>query len=149
IGASVTRLRAAGSPVRGINGESSGVIPFVHLYDALIKAVNQGGRRRGTLAVHLEPWHLEIEAFLDLKRNAGEPYLRAHSVNTALWIPDEFMRRVEEGEPWYLFDPACVPELPDCTGRRFREAYAERIRQAEAGQLPARSWKKVVARGLF
>ncbi|QIA27785.1 ribonucleoside-diphosphate reductase subunit alpha [Thermaerobacter sp. PB12/4term] len=149
IGASVTRLRAAGSPVRGINGESSGVIPFVHFYDALIKAVNQGGRRRGTLAVYLEPWHLEIEAFLDLKRNAGDPYLRAHSVNTALWIPDEFLRRVEAGEPWYLFDPAYVPELPERFGAAFRDAYAARVRQAEAGELPARAWKRVEARGLF
>ncbi|HEY8488359.1 MAG TPA: ribonucleoside-diphosphate reductase subunit alpha, partial [Thermaerobacter sp.] len=149
IGASVTRLRAAGSPVRGINGESSGVIPFIHFYDALIKAVNQGGRRRGTLAVYLEPWHLEIEAFLDLKRNSGDPYLRAHSVNTALWIPDEFLRRVEAGEPWYLFDPAYVPELPEKVGRAFAAAYAERIRQAEAGALPARAWKRVDARQLF
>lgn len=149
IGASVTRLRAAGSPVRGINGESSGVIPFIHFYDALIKAVNQGGRRRGTLAVYLEPWHLEIEAFLDLKRNSGDPYLRAHSVNTALWIPDEFLRRVETGEPWYLFDPAYVPELPEKVGRAFAAAYAERIRQAEAGALPGRAWKRVDARQLF
>jgi ribonucleoside-diphosphate reductase alpha chain len=149
IGASVTALRAAGAPVRGVNGVSSGIVPFVHLYDALVKAVSQGGRRRGTLAVYLEPWHLEIEAFLDLKRNAGDPYLRAHHLNTALWVPDEFFRRVETDAAWTLFDPAAVPELPELWGRAFSEAYAARECQARAGRLPARAFRVVSARALY
>lgn len=149
IGASITKLRSAGSPVRGINGQSSGIVPFAHMYDALIKAVSQGGRRRGTLALYLEPWHLEIEAFLDLKRNAGDPYLRTPSLDTALWVPDEFLRRVEADEAWYLFDPRYVPELPELFGQSFGEAYEARIRQARAGQLPARAFREVSARGLF
>ncbi|MDR7415226.1 MAG: ribonucleoside-diphosphate reductase subunit alpha [Armatimonadota bacterium] len=149
IGTSITKLRAVGSPVRGINGTSSGIIPFVHLFDALIKAVSQGGRRRGTLAVYLEPWHLEIRAFLDLKRNAGDPYLRAPSLNTALWIPDEFLERVERDEPWYLFDPLYTPELAELWGEAFREAYRRRIEDARGGRLPARAFRVESARGLF
>lgn len=90
IGTAVTKIRAVGAPVRGVNGRSGGLIPFLHMYDALIKSISQGGRRRGTMCVYLEPWHLEIEAFLDLKRNSGDPYLRTPSLNTALFIPDEF-----------------------------------------------------------
>ncbi|MFA0774488.1 MAG: hypothetical protein KEFWMYNX_002528, partial [Candidatus Fervidibacter sp.] len=90
IGTAVTKIRAVGSPVKGINGKSGGLIPFLHMYDALIKSISQGGRRRGTMCVYLEPWHLEVEAFLDLRRNSGDPYLRTPSLNTALFIPDEF-----------------------------------------------------------
>jgi ribonucleoside-diphosphate reductase alpha chain len=149
IGAAITKLRAVGSPVRGINGQSSGIIPFAHLYDALIKAISQGGRRRGTLALYLEPWHLEIEAFLDLKRNAGDPYQRTPSLNTALWVPDEFLRRVEADEDWYLFDPAYVPELPETFGEAFRLAYERYIHQARTGALPARAFRVVRARDLL
>ncbi len=149
IGAAVTKLRAAGSPVRGINGTSSGIVPFVHMFDALIKAVSQGGRRRGTLAVYLEPWHLEIRAFLDLKKNAGDPYLRAHSLNTALWLPDEFLERVERDEPWYLFDPQYTPELPELWGQEFHKAYRARILDAQSGRIPSSAWRVVGARDLF
>ncbi|HEY8426104.1 MAG TPA: ribonucleoside-diphosphate reductase subunit alpha [Limnochordales bacterium] len=149
IGAAITKLRSAGSPVRGINGQSSGIVPFAHMYDALIKAISQGGRRRGTLALYLEPWHLEIEPFLDLKRNAGDPYLRTPSLNTALWVPDEFLRRVEADEAWYLFDPYYVPELPETFGQAFRAAYERYIRQAREGALPTRAFRVVRARELF
>jgi len=149
IGTSITKLRAVGSPVRGINGTSSGIIPFVHLFDALIKAINQGGRRRGTLAVYLEPWHLEIRAFLDLKRNAGDPYLRAPSLNTALWIPDEFLERVERDEAWYLFDPLYTPELTELWGEAFREAYRRRIEDAQSGRIPPQAYRVERARALF
>lgn len=149
LGASVTKLRAAGAPVRGINGTSSGIIPFIHLFDSLIRAVSQGGRRRGTLAVYLEPWHLEIRAFLDLKRNAGDPYLRAHSLNTALWVPDEFLLRVERDDEWYLFDPAYTPELPDLWGEAFSRAYRCRIEEARAGRIPPRAFRVESARSLF
>lgn len=149
IGTSITRLRSAGSPIAGINGISSGIVPFAHLYDALIKGISQGGRRRGTMALYLEPWHLEIEAFLDLKKNSGDPYLRTHSLNTALWIPDEFLRRVEEDEDWYLFDPQVAPDLPDVSGAAFHERYAGYIRQAERGEIPERAFRVTRARGLF
>ncbi len=149
IGASVTKLRASGAPVRGINGTSSGIVPFVHMFDALIKAISQGGRRRGTLAVYLEPWHLEIRAFLDLKRNSGDPYLRAPSLNTALWIPDEFFYRVERDEPWYLFDPLYTPELAELWGEQFSLAYRRRIADAQAGRIPPRAFRVEGARALF
>lgn len=149
IGAAVTRIRAVGSPVRGINGVSGGLIPFLHLYDALIASVSQGGRRRGTMCVYLEPWHLEVEAFLDLRRNAGDPYRRTPSLNTALWIPDEFLRRVEADERWYLFDPAIAPELVDLVGEAFRTRYRQLCTQAEAGYLPRRAWRVVAARELW
>ncbi len=149
IGAAVTRIRAVGSPVRGINGTSGGLIPFLHLYDALLASVSQGGRRRGTMCVYLEPWHLEVEAFLDLRRNAGDPYRRTPSLNTALWIPDEFLRRVEADEPWYLFDPALAPELVDLVGPAFSERYRMLAQQAEAGLLPRRAWRRLPARELW
>ncbi|GBD20410.1 Vitamin B12-dependent ribonucleoside-diphosphate reductase [bacterium HR28] len=149
IGAAVTRIRAVGAPVRGINGTSGGLIPFLHLYDALIASISQGGRRRGTMCVYLEPWHLEMEAFLDLRRNAGDPYRRTHQLNTALWIPDEFLRRVEADEPWYLFDPAVAPELPDLFGTAFAIRYRELCRQAEGGLLPRRAWRVLPARELW
>ena len=149
IGAAVTRIRAVGAPVRGINGTSGGLIPFLHLYDALIASISQGGRRRGTMCVYLEPWHLEMEAFLDLRRNAGDPYRRTHQLNTALWIPDEFLRRVEADEPWYLFDPAVAPELPDLFGTAFAARYRELCRQAESGLLPRRAWRVLPARELW
>ncbi|MCS7250836.1 MAG: ribonucleoside-diphosphate reductase subunit alpha [Thermoflexus sp.] len=149
IGASVTRLRAAGAPVRGINGRSGGLIPFLHFYDALIHSINQGGRRRGTMAAYLEPWHLEVEAFLDLRRNAGDPYQRTPSLDTALWIPDVFMERVLADGDWYLFDPLVAGDLVDCYGENFRRRYEDYIEQAERGQLPRRAWRKVRARELY
>jgi len=149
IGASVTRLRAAGAPVRGINGRSGGLIPFLHLYDALIHAINQGGRRRGTMAAYLEPWHLEIEAFLDLRRNAGDPYQRTPSLDTALWIPDAFMERVMDDADWYLFDPMYAGDLVDLYGEAFRQRYEAYIAEAEGGRLPRRAWRKVRARELY
>ncbi|HXF68506.1 MAG TPA: ribonucleoside-diphosphate reductase subunit alpha [Thermoflexus sp.] len=149
IGASVTRLRAVGAPVRGINGRSGGLVPFMHLYDALIHAINQGGRRRGTMAVYLEPWHLEIEAFLDLRRNTGDPYQRTPSLDTALWIPDVFMERVISDADWYLFDPMYTGDLVDLYGEAFRQRYEAYIEQAERGQIPRRAWRKVRARELY
>jgi len=149
IGAAVSRIRAVGAPVRGINGTSGGLIPFLHLYDALIASISQGGRRRGTMCVYLEPWHLEVEAFLDLRRNAGDPYRRTHQLNTALWMPDEFFRRVEADEYWYLFDPAVAPELPDLYGQEFARRYRDLCAQAEAGLLPRRAWRRLPARELW
>jgi ribonucleoside-diphosphate reductase alpha chain len=149
IGTSVTKIRALGAPVRGINGRSGGLLPFLRLYDGLISAISQGGRRRGTMCVYLEPWHLELDAFLDLKRNVGDPYLRTPSLNTALWVPDEFMVRVLQDGDWYLFDPLYVQGLTEAYGRRFSELYATYYAKAEAGELPSRAWRKVKARELY
>lgn len=149
IGTSVTKIRAVGAPVKGINGKSGGLIPFLHFYDALIKSISQGGRRRGTMCVYLEPWHLEVDAFLDLKRNSGDPYLRTPSLNTALFLPDEFLRRVLADGEWYLFDPFYVQDLTECYGTEFSRRYNAYIRKAEGGELPKRAWRKVKAKDLF
>ena len=149
IGTAVSKIRAVGSPVKGINGTSGGLIPFLHLYDALLASVSQGGRRRGTMCVYLEPWHLEVEAFLDLRRNAGDPYRRTPSLNTALWIPDEFFRRVEADADWYLFDPAVAPELPELFGEAFSARYRTLCQQAANGELPRRAWRRLPARELW
>lgn len=147
VGISVSKLRAMGSPVKGVNGRSSGVIPFINMYDALFKAIDQGGRRRGTLAVYIEPWHLEIEPFLDLKRNSGDHYRRAHAIDTVLWIPDEFMRRVELDQDWTLFDPALVPELTELYADDFVAAY--QAYEAISSTFPSHSYRVVRARELF
>ncbi|MBB6099856.1 ribonucleoside-diphosphate reductase alpha chain [Deinobacterium chartae] len=149
VGASVTKLRAMGSPVRGVNGRSSGIIPFVHMLDAQFKAIDQGGRRRGTLAVYLEPWHLEVEEFLELRRNSGDPYRRAHSIDPVLWVPDLFMRRVEADLEWTLFDPALAPELTELYGSAFDARYSELEAQAQAGKLRAGGYRTLRARELF
>lgn len=146
VGTSVAKLRAMGSPVRGVSGRSSGLIPFINMYDALFKAIDQGGRRRGTLAVYLEPWHLELSEFLDLRRNSGDHYRRAHSIDTVLWISDEFMRRVEADEAWTLFDPAVAEDLTELYGDVFAERYGELERRAQEGALPERSFRVVRAR---
>ncbi len=139
IGISWSRVRGRGALIRGTNGLSNGIVPFLRTLDASVAAVNQGGRRKGAACVYLEPWHPDIEEFLALKDNTGEDARRTHNLNLANWVPDEFMRRVEADETWSLIDPAEVPELPDLWGERFDEAY----RAAEAQgrfvrQVPAR-----------
>src|SRR5207245_3781772 len=105
IGTSLTKLRATGSVIRSSNGRSSGPIPFVKMMDAVIAGVDQGGRRRGTLAVYMEPWHYDVERFCDLKQRSGDDSQRAHTLNTVLFLNDEFLRRVEADEAWVLLDP--------------------------------------------
>jgi ribonucleoside-diphosphate reductase alpha chain len=139
IGISFSRVRGRGALIRGTNGLSNGIVPFLRTLDASVAAVNQGGRRKGAACVYLEPWHPDIEEFLALRDNTGEDARRTHNLNLANWIPDEFMRRVEADEPWSLIDPAQVPELVDLWGDEFDAAY----RAAEAAglatkQLPAR-----------
>jgi ribonucleoside-diphosphate reductase alpha chain len=139
IGISWSRVRGRGALIRGTNGLSNGIVPFLRTLDASVAAVNQGGRRKGAACVYLEPWHPDIEAFLALRDNTGEDARRTHNLNLANWIPDEFMRRVEADEVWSLMDPAQVPELPDLWGNAFYDAY----RAAETDgryvrQLPAR-----------
>jgi ribonucleoside-diphosphate reductase alpha chain len=139
IGIAWSRVRSRGSLIRGTNGLSNGIVPFLRTLDSSVAAVNQGGRRKGAACVYLEPWHPDVEEFLELRDNTGEDARRAHNLNLANWVPDEFMRRVEADGVWSLFDPAEVPELPDLWGEEFDAAY----RAAEAAgryvrQVPAR-----------
>ncbi|MEV2244159.1 ribonucleoside-diphosphate reductase subunit alpha [Streptomyces sp. NPDC049970] len=135
IGLSYSRIRARGSLIRGTNGHSNGIVPFLKTLDASVAAVNQGGRRKGAAAVYLETWHADIEEFLELRDNTGEDQRRTHNLNLAHWIPDEFMRRVDADTEWSLFSPAEVPELVDLWGDEFDAAY----RAAEARGLARRT----------
>ncbi|MFI6942267.1 ribonucleoside-diphosphate reductase subunit alpha [Streptomyces sp. NPDC050418] len=142
IGLAYSRIRARGSLIRGTNGHSNGIVPFLKTLDASVAAVNQGGRRKGAAAVYLETWHADIEEFLELRDNTGEDARRTHNLNLAHWIPDEFMRRVEAGGDWSLFSPADVPELVDLWGDEFDAAY----RRAEAD---GKASKTIPARDLY
>ncbi|MFF8535247.1 ribonucleoside-diphosphate reductase subunit alpha [Streptomyces sp. SAS_267] len=142
IGLSYSRIRSRGSLIRGTNGHSNGIVPFLKTLDASVAAVNQGGRRKGAAAVYLETWHSDIEEFLELRDNTGEDARRTHNLNLAHWIPDEFMRRVNEDGVWSLFSPADVPELVDLWGDAFDAAY----RKAEEAGLAK---KTIPARDLY
>jgi len=142
IGIAWSRVRSRGALIRGTNGASNGIVPFLRTLDASVAAVNQGGRRKGAACVYLEPWHPDIEEFLELRDNTGEDARRTHNLNLANWIPDEFMRRVEADELWSLIDPDVVPELPDLWGEEFDAAY----RAAEAA---GRYVRQVKARDLY
>ncbi|WP_049565184.1 ribonucleoside-diphosphate reductase subunit alpha [Nonomuraea sp. SBT364] len=140
IGISWTRVRSRGSLIRGTNGHSNGIVPWLRTLDSSVAAVNQGGRRKGAACVYLETWHADIEEFLELRDNTGEDARRTHNLNLANWVPDEFMRRVEADEVWSLFDPKEVPDLTDLYGTEFDRAY----RAYEAAgrfvrQIPART----------
>ncbi|BFO15181.1 hypothetical protein SHKM778_15690 [Streptomyces sp. KM77-8] len=139
IGLSYSRIRSRGSLIRGTNGHSNGIVPFLKTLDASVAAVNQGGRRKGAAAVYLETWHSDIEEFLELRDNTGEDARRTHNLNLAHWVPDEFMRRVNADAPWSLFSPADVPELVDLWGGKFDAAYrAAEAKGLARKTLPAR-----------
>lgn len=142
IGLSYSRIRARGSLIRGTNGHSNGIVPFLRTLDASVAAVNQGGRRKGAACVYLETWHADLEEFLELRDNTGEEARRTHNLNIAHWIPDEFMRRVEADADWSLFSPVDAPALVDLWGDEFDAAY----RKAEA---EGRAVKQVPARQLY
>ncbi|MFF2995650.1 ribonucleoside-diphosphate reductase subunit alpha [Streptomyces sp. NPDC057950] len=142
IGLSYSRIRSRGSLIRGTNGHSNGIVPFLKTLDASVAAVNQGGRRKGAAAVYLETWHSDIEEFLELRDNTGEDARRTHNLNLAHWIPDEFMRRVDADAQWSLFSPSDVPGLVDLWGAEFDAAY----RAAEAKGLAK---KTIPARDLY
>ncbi|HEX7159886.1 MAG TPA: ribonucleoside-diphosphate reductase subunit alpha, partial [Trebonia sp.] len=142
IGVGWSRVRSRGALIRGTNGASNGIVPFLRTLDASVAAVNQGGRRKGAACVYLEPWHPDVEEFLELRDNTGEDARRTHNLNLANWVPDEFMRRVEADQVWSLFDPDQVPELTDLWGEAFDAAY----RKAEAEGRYAR---QVQARDLY
>ncbi|MCM2304146.1 MAG: ribonucleoside-diphosphate reductase subunit alpha [Elusimicrobia bacterium] len=153
IGVSYSRVRARGSLIRSTNGQSNGIIPWLKTLDSSVVAVNQGGKRKGACAVYLETWHADIEEFLELRDNTGDPARRAHNLHLAHWIPDLFMKRAEEDGVWSLFDPKTMPQLTDLYGKAFEEAYLEGeekklfVRQVKARELYARMMKALAETG--
>ena len=146
-----TRVRALGSHIKGTNGESQGVVPFLKVVNDTAVAVNQGGKRKGAVCTYLEAWHLDLEEFLELRKNTGDDRRRAHDMNTANWIPDLFMRRVMEKGSWTLFSPSSVPELHDLFGADFERAYVAYEEKAARGEIkPCRTvraadlWRKML-----
>jgi|694.fasta_scaffold82620_1 ribonucleoside-diphosphate reductase alpha chain len=148
-----TNIRATNSHIKGTNGQSQGVIPFLKVVSDTAVAVNQGGKRKGAVCSYLESWHLDVEEFLDLRKNTGDDRRRTHDMHTANWIPDLFMKRVVEGGPWTLFSPDEVPDLHDLFGQAFEQRYKFYEAEAEAGRiklfrtLEARDlWRKMLTR---
>ncbi len=146
-----TRVRALGSHIKGTNGESQGVVPFLKVVNDTAVAVNQGGKRKGAVCTYLETWHLDIEEFLELRKNTGDDRRRTHDMNTANWIPDLFMRRVMEKGEWTLFSPSDAPDLHDLFGTDFEKAYVAYEAKAKRGEIkPSRSvqatdlWRKML-----
>lgn len=137
IGLAATKLRAEGSPIRSNNTTSTGPVPFLHTIDSTLRAISRGGKKFGALCVYLENWHLDFNQFLDLKQNSGDPYRRLRTANTAVWISDEFMRRVGADEDWTLFDPAETPDLTELTGDAFAARYRAYETLADRGGLRA------------
>jgi len=146
-----TRVRALGSHIKGTNGESQGVVPFLKVVNDTAVAVNQGGKRKGAVCTYLETWHLDIEEFLELRKNTGDDRRRTHDMNTANWIPDLFMRRVMEKGEWTLFSPSDAPDLHDKFGTDFEKAYVAYEEKAKRGEIkPSRTvqasdlWRKML-----
>jgi ribonucleoside-diphosphate reductase alpha chain len=146
-----TRVRALGSHIKGTNGESQGVVPFLKVVNDTAVAVNQGGKRKGAVCTYLETWHLDIEEFLELRKNTGDDRRRTHDMNTANWIPDLFMRRVMEKGEWTLFSPSDAPDLHDLFGTAFEKAYVAYEEKAKRGEIkPSKSvqatdlWRKML-----
>jgi ribonucleoside-diphosphate reductase alpha chain len=142
LGVDWTPVRSSGSLIKGTNGLSNGIIPFLKVFDSSVHAVNQGGKRKGAAAIYLEPWHSDIETFLELRNNTGAEERRTHNLNLALWIPDLFMKRVEADGDWSLFSPSDVPDLQNSYGEKFEQLY-ERYEQS------GKTMKKVSARALY
>ncbi|HSH96882.1 MAG: ribonucleoside-diphosphate reductase subunit alpha [Methylophilaceae bacterium] len=147
-----TPVRALGSRIKGTNGKSQGVIPFLKVVNDTAVAVNQGGKRKGAVCAYLETWHLDIEEFLDLRKNTGDDRRRTHDMNTAHWIPDLFMQRVAENGEWTLFSPSDAPDLHDKFGKAFESAYVEYERQADRGEIAlfkrvsaTQMWRKMLS----
>lgn len=138
-----TPVRGMGSHIKGTNGKSQGVVPFLKVANDTLVAVNQGGRRRGSGCAYLETWHIDIEEFLELRKNTGDERRRTHDMNTANWIPDELMKRVYENKQWTLFSPNEVPELHELYGEAFKEAYEKYEKAAQQGKV--KIWKLVSA----
>src|SRR4051794_9698204 len=142
-----TPVRAMGSHIKGTNGKSQGVVPFLKVVSDTAVAVNQGGKRKGAVCAYLESWHLDIEEFLDLRKNTGDDRRRTHDMNTANWVPDLFMKRVMENGEWTLFSPSDTPDLHDKFGKAFEEAYTGYEAKAARGEM--RLFKKIQALDLW
>jgi ribonucleoside-diphosphate reductase alpha chain len=142
-----TRVRALGSYIKGTNGKSQGVVPFLKVVNDTAVAVNQGGKRKGAVCAYLESWHLDLEEFLELRKNTGDDRRRTHDMNTANWIPDLFMRRVVEGGQWTLFSPSTCPDLHDKFGKAFEDAYTAYEAKADRGEI--KLFKRVEAKDLW
>ena len=147
IGIGFTKLRAAGSPVKTTNTESTGPIPFMKMIDTALFAVSRKGKKAGAAAIYMENWHLNFPQFLDLRQNSGDPYLRTRYADTATFISDEFMKRVENNDDWYLFDPAETPELVELYGEEFSKKYQEYVQKAKDGKIER--FEKIGAREQF
>ena len=147
IGNDWTNVRATGAIIRGTNGVSQGVIPFLKVANDTAVAVNQGGKRKGAMCAYLETWHLDIEDFLELRKNTGDERRRTHDMNTANWIPDLFMQRVKTGGMWTLFSPNNVPDLHDLYGKAFENRYVQYEAMAERGEIKV--FKKIEALQLW
>jgi ribonucleoside-diphosphate reductase alpha chain len=142
-----TRVRALGSHIKGTNGKSQGVVPFLKVVNDTAVAVNQGGKRKGAVCAYLESWHLDIEEFLELRKNTGDDRRRTHDMNTANWIPDLFMKRVHEGGDWTLFSPSTCPDLHDKFGAEFETAYTAYEAKVARGEI--KLFKKIPAAQLW
>ncbi|NMM02391.1 ribonucleoside-diphosphate reductase subunit alpha [Paraburkholderia sp. RP-4-7] len=142
-----TRVRALGSHIKGTNGKSQGVVPFLKVVNDTAVAVNQGGKRKGAVCAYLETWHLDIEEFLELRKNTGDDRRRTHDMNTANWIPDLFMKRVHEGGDWTLFSPSTCPDLHDKFGAEFETAYTAYEDKVARGEI--KLFKKIPAAQLW
>ncbi len=147
-----TRVRAMGAHIKGTNGKSQGIVPFLKVANDTAVAVNQGGKRKGAVCAYLETWHLDIEEYLELRKNTGDERRRTHDMNTANWVPDLFMKRVQESGEWTLFSPNEVPDLHDLYGKAFEEAYVRYEEKAARGEikvykrLPALTlWRKMLS----
>lgn len=147
VGTDFSKVRATGATIHSLNAKSSGIIPFIKIFDSTVNAIQQGGRRRSSQVVFIQPWHLDVDAFLDLKETTGNAYVRTPSLNTAFWMPDEMMRRIDTGEPLYLFDPSECPDLVDAVGDEFTQLYTKYIHKAETGDI--RLWRKVESQEFF
>jgi len=144
IGASLTKLRATGSPLSSNNTLSSGPTPFAKIIDTAIRAIQRGGKKKGALCFYMENWHLDFPDFVEWKQNSGDDYLRMRTANTAAFISDEFMKRVQNGEDWYMFDPKETPDLNELYGNAFSKRYCEYVEKAKRGEM--RAYKKVPAK---
>lgn len=144
LGVSLTKLRAAGSPLKSNNGTSTGPTPFAKIMDTAIRAIQRGGKKKGAMCFYMENWHLDFPEFIEWKNSNGDDYLRMRTANTAAYLSDEFMSRVEKGAEWYMFDPAETADLNELYGKEFSARYAQYIEMADQGKL--RTYKKVPAR---
>ena len=142
-----TNVRALGSRIKGTNGKSQGIVPFLKVSNDTAVAVNQGGKRKGAFCAYLECWHMDVEEFLDLRKNTGDDRRRTHDMNTANWIPDLFMKRLEEEKEWTLFSPSDVPDLHDIYGSAFEKRYEQYERMTEDGTIS--HFKKIPAKNLW